>query len=230
MAHERLPPTLLPDPSDGGAHTTVPQQAAAAAGPWVACLAGACSPGQAAGSASVRLLRLAGGGVLGPGSEAAASEADWLLPGACGGLRGVTTGHHIRPALAGHAAGSMLGALGAVPPALLGASNLQALGSGRLHGWRLSGASVPRGGIAHQAREEDSEHKQGGNHAELGVDFSPQLEMRPNLAPSLLAPAQQNALRDLYHLRPSTVNILTNNFDRPRQGGDTNTRRARPVT
>ncbi|GFH14779.1 hypothetical protein HaLaN_10893, partial [Haematococcus lacustris] len=28
----------------GGAHTTVPQQAAAAAGPLVACLAAACSP------------------------------------------------------------------------------------------------------------------------------------------------------------------------------------------
>ncbi|GFH28622.1 hypothetical protein HaLaN_27145 [Haematococcus lacustris] len=29
-----------------GAHITVPQQAAAAPGPWVACLAAACSPGQ----------------------------------------------------------------------------------------------------------------------------------------------------------------------------------------
>ncbi|KAJ9526568.1 hypothetical protein QJQ45_017668, partial [Haematococcus lacustris] len=53
--------------------------------------------GSAAGSASVRLLRLAGGGVLGPGSEAAGCVAAWLLRGACGGLRGATTGHHIRP-------------------------------------------------------------------------------------------------------------------------------------
>ncbi|KAJ9511761.1 hypothetical protein QJQ45_022634, partial [Haematococcus lacustris] len=43
------------------------------------------------------LLRLAGGGVLGPGSEAAGCVAAWLLRGACGGLRGATTGHHIRP-------------------------------------------------------------------------------------------------------------------------------------
>ncbi|KAJ9510491.1 hypothetical protein QJQ45_015954 [Haematococcus lacustris] len=48
-------------------------------------------------SALVRLLRLAGWGVLGPGSEAAACEASWLLHVACGGLRGATTGHHIRP-------------------------------------------------------------------------------------------------------------------------------------
>ncbi|KAJ9515113.1 hypothetical protein QJQ45_028913, partial [Haematococcus lacustris] len=51
----------------------------------------------ASGSALVRLLRLAGRGVLGPGSEAAACEAAWLLRGACGGLRGATTGHHIMP-------------------------------------------------------------------------------------------------------------------------------------
>ncbi|GFH07914.1 hypothetical protein HaLaN_02791 [Haematococcus lacustris] len=56
--------------------------------------------GSAAGSALVRLLHLAGWGVLGPGSEAAAGVAAWLLRGACGacgGLRGGTTGHHIRP-------------------------------------------------------------------------------------------------------------------------------------
>ncbi|KAJ9512894.1 hypothetical protein QJQ45_029126 [Haematococcus lacustris] len=53
--------------------------------------------GSAAGSALVRLLRLAGGGVLGPGSEAAGCEASWLLCGACGGLRGATTVHHIMP-------------------------------------------------------------------------------------------------------------------------------------
>ncbi|KAJ9529772.1 hypothetical protein QJQ45_014550, partial [Haematococcus lacustris] len=53
--------------------------------------------GSDAGSALVRLLRLAGRGVLGPGSEAAGCEAAWLLRGACGGLRGATTGHHIRP-------------------------------------------------------------------------------------------------------------------------------------
>ncbi|GFH09083.1 hypothetical protein HaLaN_04162 [Haematococcus lacustris] len=51
----------------------------------------------ASGSALVRLLRLAGRGVLGPGSEAAAYLAAWLLRGACGGLRGATTGHHIMP-------------------------------------------------------------------------------------------------------------------------------------
>ncbi|KAJ9516644.1 hypothetical protein QJQ45_015186, partial [Haematococcus lacustris] len=43
------------------------------------------------------LLRLAGGGVLGPGSEAAGCVAAWLLRGAWGGLRGATTGHHIMP-------------------------------------------------------------------------------------------------------------------------------------
>ncbi|KAJ9520847.1 hypothetical protein QJQ45_014048, partial [Haematococcus lacustris] len=53
--------------------------------------------GSAAGSALVRLLRLAGRGVLGPGSEAAGCEASWLLRRACGGLRGGTTGHHIMP-------------------------------------------------------------------------------------------------------------------------------------
>ncbi|GFH09113.1 hypothetical protein HaLaN_04200 [Haematococcus lacustris] len=53
--------------------------------------------GSAACSALVRLLRLADGGVLGPGSEAAAGVASWPLRGACGGLRGATTGHHIRP-------------------------------------------------------------------------------------------------------------------------------------
>ncbi|KAJ9518801.1 hypothetical protein QJQ45_026070 [Haematococcus lacustris] len=53
--------------------------------------------GSAACSASVRLLRLAGGGVLGPGSEAAGCVASWLLHGACGELWGATTGHHIRP-------------------------------------------------------------------------------------------------------------------------------------
>ncbi|KAJ9523122.1 hypothetical protein QJQ45_023887 [Haematococcus lacustris] len=51
----------------------------------------------AAGSALVRLLRWAGGGVLGPGSEAAGCEAAWLLHGACGCLRGATTGHHNMP-------------------------------------------------------------------------------------------------------------------------------------
>ncbi|KAJ9529755.1 hypothetical protein QJQ45_014533, partial [Haematococcus lacustris] len=49
------------------------------------------------GGSAAGLLRLAGGGVLGPGSEAAGCEASWLLRGACGGLRGATTGHHIRP-------------------------------------------------------------------------------------------------------------------------------------
>ncbi|GFH07510.1 hypothetical protein HaLaN_02322 [Haematococcus lacustris] len=48
MVHECLPPKLLPDPLGyclkKGAHTTVPQQAAAAR-PWVACLSAACSPG-----------------------------------------------------------------------------------------------------------------------------------------------------------------------------------------
>ncbi|KAJ9529778.1 hypothetical protein QJQ45_014541 [Haematococcus lacustris] len=53
--------------------------------------------GSAAGSALMRLLRLAGRGVLGPGSEAASCEASWLLRGACRGLRGATTGHYIRP-------------------------------------------------------------------------------------------------------------------------------------
>ncbi|GFH22640.1 hypothetical protein HaLaN_20135 [Haematococcus lacustris] len=43
------------------------------------------------------LAALGGRGVLGPGSEAAAGVADWLLRGACGGLRGATTGHHIMP-------------------------------------------------------------------------------------------------------------------------------------
>ncbi|GFH11490.1 hypothetical protein HaLaN_06994 [Haematococcus lacustris] len=52
--------------------------------------------GSTACSALVRLLRLAGGGVLGPGSEAAACVAVWLH-GGCGGLRGATTGYHIRP-------------------------------------------------------------------------------------------------------------------------------------
>ncbi|KAJ9510625.1 hypothetical protein QJQ45_027494 [Haematococcus lacustris] len=48
--------------------------------------------GSAAGS-----LRLAGWGVLGPGSEAAGCVAAWLLHGACGALRGANTGLHIRP-------------------------------------------------------------------------------------------------------------------------------------
>ncbi|KAJ9506438.1 hypothetical protein QJQ45_019432 [Haematococcus lacustris] len=39
--------------------------------------------GSAAGSDLVRLLRLAGGGVLGPGSEAAGCVAAWTLRGAC---------------------------------------------------------------------------------------------------------------------------------------------------
>ncbi|KAL6750711.1 hypothetical protein V8C86DRAFT_2800359, partial [Haematococcus lacustris] len=43
------------------------------------------------------LLRLAGGGVLGPGFEAAGCVGARLLRGACGGLRGATTGHHTRP-------------------------------------------------------------------------------------------------------------------------------------
>ncbi|KAJ9518683.1 hypothetical protein QJQ45_018731, partial [Haematococcus lacustris] len=53
--------------------------------------------GSAAGSALVRLLRLADRGVLGPGSEAAGCEASWLLHGACGGLRGTLQGHYIMP-------------------------------------------------------------------------------------------------------------------------------------
>ncbi|KAJ9518151.1 hypothetical protein QJQ45_010085 [Haematococcus lacustris] len=53
----------------------------------------------ASGSALVRLLRMAGGGVLGPGSEAAGCVASWLLRGAYGGpLPGTTSG----PAQAGH--------------------------------------------------------------------------------------------------------------------------------
>ncbi|GFH08877.1 hypothetical protein HaLaN_03916 [Haematococcus lacustris] len=36
-------------------------------------------------------------GSAGPGSEAAGCVAAWLLRGACNGLRGGTTGHHIRP-------------------------------------------------------------------------------------------------------------------------------------
>ncbi|GFH21080.1 hypothetical protein HaLaN_18315 [Haematococcus lacustris] len=55
------------------AHTTVPQQVAAAAGPWLACLAAACSPGQGA-------------------------PCTWLaeLPGlATSTAPGATTGHHI---------------------------------------------------------------------------------------------------------------------------------------
>ncbi|KAJ9520292.1 hypothetical protein QJQ45_030243 [Haematococcus lacustris] len=53
--------------------------------------------GSAASSTLVRLLRLAGEGVLGPGSEAAGCVAAWLLHGGCGGLWGAITGHHIRP-------------------------------------------------------------------------------------------------------------------------------------
>ncbi|KAJ9522781.1 hypothetical protein QJQ45_019807, partial [Haematococcus lacustris] len=62
------------------------------AGVALAALAGWV--GSAACSA---LVRLAGWGVLGPGSEAAGSVAAWLLRGGCGGLRGATTGHHIMP-------------------------------------------------------------------------------------------------------------------------------------
>ncbi|GFH23121.1 hypothetical protein HaLaN_20683 [Haematococcus lacustris] len=36
-------------------------------------------------------------GSAGPGSEAAGCEAAWLLRGGCGGMRGATTGQHIRP-------------------------------------------------------------------------------------------------------------------------------------
>ncbi|GFH21064.1 hypothetical protein HaLaN_18297 [Haematococcus lacustris] len=79
--------------------------------------------GSAAGSALVRLLRLAGRGELGPGSEAAGPPGCMGPVGACGGPPpGTTSG----PALAGHAAGSRLGALGGGAPALLVASSLQA--------------------------------------------------------------------------------------------------------
>ncbi|GFH25609.1 hypothetical protein HaLaN_23597 [Haematococcus lacustris] len=80
--------------------------------PWCVCCA---------------LLRFAGRGVLGPGSEAVGCVAAWLLHGpvgACeGALQGMTSGPS-GPAQAGHAAGSRLGAAGGVPPALFGASSL----------------------------------------------------------------------------------------------------------
>ncbi|GFH17411.1 hypothetical protein HaLaN_14044 [Haematococcus lacustris] len=172
--HGRLPPTALPDPSDGGAHTTVPQEAAAA-GPWVACLAAACSPGLGtpypwlAASLALATSTAPADATCSPQcaacsmlhcspcpatclAELAAQPwcaccacCGWLagecwalalrllpvwLPGCCvgpvGACGGPLLGTTSCPAPAGHAAGSRLGAQGAVPPALLGASSLQA--------------------------------------------------------------------------------------------------------
>ncbi|GFH31352.1 hypothetical protein HaLaN_30377 [Haematococcus lacustris] len=75
-------------------------------------------------------------------------------------------------------------------------------GLGRLQGWRFRGAAVPRGGVAHQACQENPQHKKRRNDAELGVHLSPQLE--------------HSALRDLDDLRTSTITTLTG------QDGDTN--------
>ncbi|GFH14854.1 hypothetical protein HaLaN_10980 [Haematococcus lacustris] len=77
----RLPPTLLPEPraivSTKGAHITVPQRAAAAPpGPWEACLAPACSPGQ--GTPCPWLAEL-------PGWPPGRCRLSLLLPGAGGG-------------------------------------------------------------------------------------------------------------------------------------------------
>ncbi|GFH08595.1 hypothetical protein HaLaN_03580 [Haematococcus lacustris] len=83
--------TRLPyAPIQPRAHLTVAPTLLSSSLPWALV-------GSAAGSALVRLLRLAGRGVLGPGSEAAGCEASWLLRGACGSLRGATIGHHIMP-------------------------------------------------------------------------------------------------------------------------------------
>ncbi|GFH14656.1 hypothetical protein HaLaN_10754 [Haematococcus lacustris] len=178
-----------------GGHTTVPQQAAAAPGPWVACLAYACSLGQ--GTLCPWLVELPGlasstapvGATCSP--QCAACSAlhcspcpatclavvlalpwqpcpcpwwagwaqlpaqpwcaccaccAWLegecwalalrllpvwLPGCCvgpvGACGGALLGTTSCPSPAGHAPGSRLGAPGGVPPALLGASSLQAL-------------------------------------------------------------------------------------------------------
>ncbi|GFH09704.1 hypothetical protein HaLaN_04895 [Haematococcus lacustris] len=139
-----------------GAHTTVPQQAAAAAGPWEAYLAAACSPGQ--GTPCPWLAALPGladstapaGATCSPQCAQLPAQpwcacCAWLAggywalalrllpvwpPGCCvgpvGPCGGPPPGTTSGPALAGHANGSRLGAAGAGPPALLGASNLQA--------------------------------------------------------------------------------------------------------
>ncbi|GFH20017.1 hypothetical protein HaLaN_17066 [Haematococcus lacustris] len=99
---QRAPPAL-PNALHGQCCIAVPVQPGCGAGvgvglaalPLLLPLVGWVS--SASWSASVRLLRLAGGGVTGPGSQAAGCVASWLLHGACGGLLGATTGHRIRP-------------------------------------------------------------------------------------------------------------------------------------
>ncbi|KAJ9524098.1 hypothetical protein QJQ45_022546 [Haematococcus lacustris] len=90
--------------------------------PWALPLPLVGWVGSAACSALVRLLRLAGGGVLGPGSEAAS-----CCMGPVGACVVPLSGTTSCPTLAGHAVGSRLDAAGGGPPVLVRPTKLAAV-------------------------------------------------------------------------------------------------------
>ncbi|GFH06806.1 hypothetical protein HaLaN_01504 [Haematococcus lacustris] len=98
--------------------------------------------GSAPCSALVRLLRLAGGECWAPALRLLAVWPPGCCMGPVGACVGPLPGTTSCPALAGHVAGSRLGATGAVPPALLGASSLHA-------GWAAHGPASPHMAACH---------------------------------------------------------------------------------